>query len=84
MAVWVDRSMSYPPYGKKWCHLISDTDDLDKAELHAFALKIGLRRQWFQGNHYDLTESKRKLAVIFGAREASSRKEFVSILHGNN
>lgn len=24
-------------------------------ELHSFAAKVGLRRSWFQGDHYDLT-----------------------------
>lgn len=45
--------------------------DLD--ELHAIAEKIGLKRGWFQGQstfaHYDLTASKRALAVAAGAVE---------------
>lgn len=44
--------------------------DLD--ELHKFALKIGLRREWYQGGkdhfpHYDLTHGKRQLAIKRGA-----------------
>jgi hypothetical protein len=38
---------------------------------HAFAGRLGLRRSWFQGDttfaHYDLTASKRKLALEKGA-----------------
>jgi hypothetical protein len=41
-------------------------------ELHEFAQKIGLKREWFQANHrykhYDIvTESKRRRAVKAGA-----------------
>ena len=52
-------------------HLVSDTS-LD--ELHAFANRLGLRRQWFQGlpehrhPHYDLTTPKaRSRALNAGA-----------------
>ena len=45
----------------------------DLEALHAMAAKIGLRRSWFQGDstfaHYDLTASKRALAVAAGAVE---------------
>lgn len=45
----------------------------DLAELHGFAATIGLKRAWFQGGgtfaHYDLTASKRVLAVQAGAVE---------------
>ncbi len=30
---------------KQWCHMVSD---LDEAELHAFARKLALKREWFQ------------------------------------
>lgn len=53
------------------CHLFCD-GDLD--ELHAFALLLGLRLKWFQGKsnlpHYDLTRSKRDLAISLGALDA--------------
>lgn len=46
-------------------------DDLD--ELHDMALKIGLKRSYFQNHkylpHYDLTPSKRVLALQHGATE---------------
>lgn len=46
-------------------------DSLD--DLHAMANWIGLKRSWFQNNkhlqHYDLTPSKRALAIRYGAIE---------------
>lgn len=51
-------------------------DTLD--ELHAFALRIGLRRTWFQPHaispHYDLTVGRRAAAVRAGAVEMSFRE----------
>lgn len=41
-------------------------------ELHEFAKRIGLKRSWFQDQtfpHYDLTASKRALALKHGATE---------------
>lgn len=52
--------------------MIADTNE----ELHAFAARIGLKREWFQTDlepHYDLTASKRKLAVQRGAVELEDR-----------
>jgi hypothetical protein len=61
--------------GHRWCHLIADTDE----ELHALATRIGLKRAWFQGNHYDLTPGRRALAVAAGAVELD-RRAFVAKL----
>jgi hypothetical protein len=40
-------------------------------ELHAMASKIGLKRSWFQPKkrfpHYDVSESKRLMAIRHGA-----------------
>lgn len=44
-------------------HMIADTED----ELHAMAAAIGVARKWFQGDHYDITQSKRALAINLGA-----------------
>lgn len=53
----------------KMCHMVADTLD----ELHAMADKIGIRREWFQENsslpHYDVSLSRRTIAVQFGAIE---------------
>ncbi len=66
MTVYVDDPI-WPFRGKKWCHMTAHTHD----ELHAFARKLGLKRQWFQDKdhhqHYDLTASKRQMAIDLGA-----------------
>ena len=44
----------------------------DIHELHAFAIRLGLRREWFQDKrlpHYDLTASKRAKALAAGAQK---------------
>lgn len=55
-------------------HLISTCLD----ELHTFAKKIGLKRQWFQQHdkhpHYDLIGSLKTKAVEYGACVVSSRR----------
>lgn len=78
MAILVDELQEYPEHmisetakrrghaKKNWCHMTSDTSE---KELHEFAIKLGLKREWFQGDHYDLTTNKRQLAVNYGAEE---------------
>ena len=64
---------------KPSCHLYADTLE----ELHAFALRIGMRRCWFQNEstlpHYDLTEGKRAQAVANGAKP-QTRQELVDFI----
>lgn len=73
--ILVDPLQKYPhhmikagarKHGVRWCHLVSDSSF---EELHTFAEKLGLKRAWFQGDHYDLTPGKRRLAVNYGAIE---------------
>lgn len=45
----------------------------DLVELHVFAEAIGLKRAWFQGDHYDVCQSKRKEAIDLGALPVSFR-----------
>ena len=47
------------PVDDRWSHLVADTDE----ELHAFAARLGMRREWFQHKagrphqaHYDVPE----------------------------
>jgi hypothetical protein len=81
MAVYVDDAFvadSSTAWGR-WTgggHLMADTLD----ELHAFALSLGLRREWFQTrpgrpekDHYDMTRSKRDAAILAGAIPESIR-----------
>lgn len=62
--------------GHMWCHLFADEADCE--ELHAFAKRLGMRRDWFQDNHYDLVLSMRNKAVAFGAKQLS-RAESVAV-----
>jgi hypothetical protein len=61
------------------CHMIADTED----ELHAMADRIGLQRRWYQADastpHYDVSLSKKALALQHGAIECG-RREFVAIV----
>lgn len=54
-----------------WSHLWCDPGDEEL--LHAIALRIGMRRAWFQNKpsfpHYDLVPPKRILAISYGAIE---------------
>lgn len=54
-----------------WCHLVSDTS---LTELHAFAEWIGVPRRGFQGDHYDIPEEVRPIAIEEGALRVSSRE----------
>ncbi len=58
-------------------HLMADS----VVELHLFAIKIGLKRFWFQNTkypHYDLFRSKIGTAIKAGAKVVSS-KELIKI-----
>ena len=57
--------------GRRWCHLVSD---VSADELHAFAERLGIPRHAFQGDHYDLPEDVRPLALQLGATEVGSRE----------
>lgn len=72
--VYVDSAV-WPYRAALYCHLSADT----LAELHAFALQLGLKRTWFQCPpksrypHYDLAPSRRAKAVQLGAKEVDRR-----------
>jgi hypothetical protein len=74
MSVYVDKLRNWGWRLGPSCHLYADTNE----ELHAFAKKIGLKREWFQestsGPHYDLTVSRREKAVRLGAIEHTDRQ----------
>lgn len=70
MSVYVDPLMNHGWRLGPSCHMYADTLD----ELHAMARKIGLKLKWFQCQkaafpHYDLVESRRYYAVLYGAIE---------------
>lgn len=73
MTVYVDDMYRIPlgRFGRmKMSHMIADTED----ELHAMAKRIGMRRDWYQGDHYDVSMSRRKLAIQSGAKPITLRQ----------
>lgn len=64
---------------KRSCHMYADTLE----ELHAMALKIGMKRAWFQDKrslpHYDLVPTRRVAAVRLRAIE-HSREQIVAFM----
>jgi Protein of unknown function (DUF4031) len=77
VTVYVDDMRRRARVGKLnavWSHLLIGPED-EIGELHEFARKLGLRREWFQGppkhpwprSHYDVTDSKRLKAIELGA-----------------
>jgi len=80
MTIFVDdmRRLAVPRGGRvraRWSHLFTDQDD--QTELHEFAARLGLKREWFQGAkwetthpwrcHYDVTDRVRARALELGA-----------------
>ena len=62
MTVYVDNARIR--YGQMlMCHMVADRLD----ELHAMADRIGIRRKWFHGGHYNICQEKRALAIKAGA-----------------
>jgi hypothetical protein len=71
MAVLVDELREYPHVRfavKHWCHMVSDASF---EELHAFATALGIPRERFQRDHYDLPPVLRDRAVRQGAHEVA-------------
>jgi uncharacterized protein DUF4031 len=71
MAVLVDEIREYPYVRwtvKHWCHMVSDTSF---EELHAFAAALGIPRERFQRDHYDLPPILRERAVRQGAEQVT-------------
>lgn len=68
MPVFVDNYEA--PFGRmKLSHMMADTEE----ELHAMADALGLKREWFQGDHYDISKAKRDQAISLGAKLISPR-----------
>ena len=76
MAVYVDNMRAgLKVAGRNYvmCHMLADSDD----ELHEMADRIGVNRRHWQAppkvstSHYDITQSKRALAVKAGAIEVT-------------
>lgn len=89
MTVYVDNFRAPATVGRirgRWSHLTANTPE----ELHAFAARLGHRRDWFQGRckapkcptldgvcvhfHYDVVDSNRTKAIALGATPIDIRE----------
>lgn len=70
MAILIDTAI-WPWRDWLWCHMVSDTS-ID--ELKAFASELGIPERGFQGDHFDVPEHMRSVAISHGAIEVSSRE----------
>jgi hypothetical protein len=82
VTVYVDEVRRWPTkiacFRRGSCHLTADTVE----ELHVFAFRLGLRREWYQPKsspHYDLTPGRRldaleRGAVFVPAKEQARRR----------
>ena len=82
MTVYVDTMKAR--FGRMiMCHMAADT----VGELHEMADLIGMKRKWFQDKprfpHYDISLSKKALAISHGAVELGM-KDLVKLMRGNN
>jgi hypothetical protein len=62
---------TWPWRGRLWAHLVSDSS---YGELHAFAAELGIPREAFQGDHYDVPTETRVHAIELGATPVSARE----------
>jgi len=70
MAILIDSAL-WPWRDWMWCHMVSDTSI---TELKEFAASIGVPDKGFQGDHVDLPEHMREIAIANGARVVSSKE----------
>lgn len=71
VAVLIDPPTWPGPRGLLWSHLVSDHS---LAELHAFAVRLGVPPRAFDGDHYDVPETLYAQAVALGAEAVASRE----------
>lgn len=76
MSVLVDPP-AWPAHGRLWSHLVSDRS-LD--ELHVFAARVGVPRQGFDRDHYDVPAEAYDLVVQAGAEAVPSRELLTRLL----
>jgi hypothetical protein len=70
VTVLVDPAM-WPWRGREWAHLVSDSS---YEELHAFAARLGIAREAFQGDHYDIPTDLRLRAIELGAEPVDAKQ----------
>ena len=73
MTVYIDDMYRYTIgqfRGMKMSHMIADEEE----ELHLMAVRLGLRRAWHQGDHYDVPLDARFIAISLGVIEITYRQ----------
>ncbi len=70
MTVWIDPP-TWPGHGRWWSHLASDSS---YEELHEFAAGVGIPRQAFERDHYDVIADRFDQVVAAGARVTTTRE----------
>lgn len=98
MACYVDtmRAGFQPTHVKNRRYVMSHLFADSREELFAMVDKIGVERKWFQRpasvggigmdaswEHFDITQSKKKLALLNGASEVSMREMAAFAWHRN-
>lgn len=61
----------WPWRGRLWAHLVSDAS---YDELHDFAAGLGIPREAFQCDHYDVPADLRERAIASGAQAVVGRE----------
>lgn len=70
MAILIDEA-TWPWRDWLWCHMVSDTS---VEELKAFAAELGIPDRGFQGDHFDVPEHMRAIAIERGAQVVTTRQ----------
>lgn len=78
MTVLIDQPR-WPAHDMLWSHLVSDSS---LAELHEFALRMGIPRRGFDLDHYDVPERRYDELVAAGAEPVTMR-QLVERLRGS-
>lgn len=69
---------AWPAHGRLWSHLVSDTS---YSELHDFAVRAGLPRRGFEGDHYDIPQERYDAVVAAGAVPIDGRELLRRLQH---
>ena len=74
MSVYVGPLRDHQPIGRqriaRTAHMLAESPE----ELARMAKRIGLRKDWRHGDHYDVSLAKRELAIQAGAIEVTDRE----------
>ncbi|MGI9307222.1 MAG: DUF4031 domain-containing protein [Gammaproteobacteria bacterium] len=68
MTVYVD-DFAHRVGNRIWFHMMADTD----TELHRFADDLGLKREWYHNDHYDITSAVKSRALRKGAQQVTAK-----------